>query len=113
MNVIDAGSGIKYQSAIGSHGQVNEGILVRYLFTFGGKQNLQTASFRITRYIGNVFITNAAQIWQERPKNSILFSDELCHVICPVYAISESVGQQSTIIRNDLLPVSLMDWAFI
>ena len=32
MNVIDAGSGIKYQSAIGSHGQVNEGILVRYLF---------------------------------------------------------------------------------
>ena len=44
------------------------------------KENLQTAFFRITRYIGNVFITNAAQIWQERPKNSILFSDELCHL---------------------------------
>ena len=82
MNVIDAGSGIKYQSAIGSHGQVNEGILVRYLFTFGGKQNLQTASFRITRYIGNVFITNCCtdmartpeKIASSFPMNSVMSS---------------------------------------
>ena len=113
MDVIDTGPGVEYQSAIGAHGQVNEGILVGYLFTFGCKQNLQTAFFCVTRYIGNVFITNAAQIWQERPKNSILFSDELCHVICPVYAISESVGKQGTIIGNDLHSVSLMDWTFI
>ena len=60
-DVVDTGSDILNQPAVGAHGQINHGIAIGDVVPFGGKKYLCAASFRVMRDVGKILAVEIRQ----------------------------------------------------
>jgi len=113
MYVVETGTHVLYQSAVGTQGHVYQGLLVGNLFASGGEKHLGTALLRVAGNVGHVCTAGIVQTGQKSAKNGVFFLDESLEVTTVVYAVVQGSGKQLTICRQRLLLVATVGRPFI
>ena len=106
MYVVETGTHVLYQSAVGTQGHVYQGLLVGNLFASGSEKHLGTALLRVAGNVGHVCTAGIVQTGQKSAKNGVFFLDESLEVTTVVYAVVQGSGKQLTICDSvcSLLP---------
>ena len=110
MYVVETGTHVLYQSAVGTQGHVYQGLLVG---ASGSEKHLGTALLRVAGNVGHVCTAGIVQTGQKSAKNGVFFLDESLEVTTVVYAVVQGSGKQLTICRQRLLLVATVGRPFI